>query len=135
MAIIFSASSDSMSFQRTSGFLAPIIRWLFPHMSEDHVFDIVFIIRKCAHLTEYAVLALLVWRALRKPLRKENRPWDWADARFAVLFVALYAASDEFHQLFVPNREGRVTDVLIDTSGGIIGLCLLWGLGRFSRKW
>jgi VanZ family protein len=40
--------------------------------------------------------------------------------------VFAYAASDEFHQIFVPNRTALVSDVLIDTSGGVAGLLLLW---------
>src|SRR5258708_28576368 len=108
MAIIFSASSDTMSFQHSSRILAPIIHWLFPQLSEGTVFGIVFYIRKCAHLTEYAVLALLFWRALRKPVRRDPRPWRWSEARQAILLVGLYAASDEFHQLFVPQPDGKL---------------------------
>ena len=135
MVVIFSASSDSLSFQHSSRILAPIIHWLLPHLSEHAVSDIVFFIRKCAHLTEYAVLALLLWRALRKPVGNDRRPWRWTDAGFAILFVALYAASDEIHQLFVPNREGRLADVLIDTSGAMAGMFLLWTIGRLSKHW
>src|SRR5690349_8246654 len=119
MVIIFSASSDSLSAQHSSQILGPLIRWLFPHIPEETVSSIVFFLRKCAHLTEYALLALLLWRALRQPVRKDPRPWRWADARLAVFIVALYAATDEFHQLFVPTREGRVSDVMIDTVGGM----------------
>jgi VanZ family protein len=135
MVIIFSASSDSMSFQHSSRILAPIIHWLLPQLTEETISSIVFFLRKCAHLTEYAVLALLLWRALRKPVRHDPRPWRWADARLALFIVAMYAASDEFHQLFVPHREGRVGDVIIDTCGGIAGLLLLWAIGRLSRQW
>jgi len=135
MVIIFSASSDTMSSQRSSRIIGPVVHWFFPHLSERSVDHIVFITRKCAHLTEYAVLAVLVWRALRKPVRKDARPWRWADAGFAVLFVAVYGASDEIHQLFVPHREGRITDVMIDTAGAVIGLLLLWLVGWLSRFW
>ena len=60
MAVIFSASSDTHSFQHSSRILEPIIRWLFPQLAERTVWQIVFIIRKCAHLTEYAILAWLL---------------------------------------------------------------------------
>jgi len=135
MVVIFSASSDTMSSQHSSRYIGPIARWLFPHLSEQGVDHIVFIVRKCAHLTEYAVLAVLFWRGWRKPLRKDARPWRSADAGFAVLFVAVYAASDEIHQLFVPHREGKITDVMIDTMGAVVGLFLLWLVGRLSRHW
>jgi len=48
------------------------VRWLFPHASAETIHGAVGLVRKCAHLTEYAVLALLLWRALRKP-RKNQR--------------------------------------------------------------
>src|SRR5262245_56323215 len=80
MAIIFSASSDRMSFSHSSRIIAPILHWLFPQMSEESVHSIVFAVRKAAHVTEYAILGLLVWRALRKPSPTNRRPWLWAHA-------------------------------------------------------
>ncbi len=70
-------------------------------------------LRKAAHVTEYAVLTLLLWNALRV----------WAMAAgltlaFAAATSFLYACSDEFHQTFVPGRTGTPRDVAID-SGGI----------------
>jgi len=52
-----------------------------------------------------------------------------------VLIVFLYASTDEFHQMFVPTRTPMVSDVFIDTSGAIIGMILLWLLGRFFNWW
>ena len=135
MAVIFSASADSKSSQHSSHLLVPILRWLFPNLSEDAIDATVTGARKCAHLTEYAVLALLFWRALRKPVKSDPRPWSWADARLAILLVALYAASDEFHQLFVPTRDATVRDVVIDTIGGTLGLVFLWAVGRWRKLW
>ena len=136
MALIFSASSDTMSFQHSSRIIAPILRFLFPHISEALVNSIVFYIRKCAHLTEYAVLALLYWRALRaQSASYVPRVWNWRHARLTLLFVALYAASDEFHQSFVPSRQASVVDVLIDTAGGTVGILVLWGIGRWRKRW
>src|SRR5262249_54217159 len=66
------------------------------------------ILRKCAHITEYAILAFLLRRALSTP---------WAAAA-----AFLYACSDEFHQSFVVGREGRPRDVAIDSIGIVIGL-------------
>jgi len=135
MVVIFSASSDSMSFQHSSRFLAPVLRWLFPHMTERTISDMVFVIRKCAHLTEYAILALLVLRAVRKPVRNDPRPWRWSEAGWAILLVVLYAGSDEIHQIFVPHREGKFADVIIDTSGGVAGLLIVWVIGRLTKHW
>jgi VanZ family protein len=134
MAVIFSASSDRMSFQHSSRIIGPILRWLVPHLSDESVESIVFIVRKCAHLTEYAILGLLLWRALRKPVRKDPKPWQWRTAFRVTFLVLLYAASDEFHQAFVPSRQASVWDVLLDTAGAAFALLLLWGIGRITRR-
>ena len=49
--------------------------------------------------------------------------------------VFLYAASDEFHQIFVALRTALVSDVIIDTTGGTIGLLLLWLTGKIFKHW
>jgi VanZ family protein len=135
MAIIFSASSDRKSFSHSSRIIAPILHRLFPHMSEPSVYTIVLAVRKAAHVTEYAILALLVWRALRKPVAAYPRPWRWPDAGTALLFVALYATSDEIHQAFVPTRQASIWDALLDTLGGAFGLLFLWIFGRWRKHW
>jgi len=129
MAVIFIASSDSKSFEHSSRILAPLLLWLFPHMTNDTLNLIVFLARKCAHLTEYAVFALLVWRALNQSKNK-LAPWSWPKVGGTLLIVFFYAASDEFHQIFVPTRTPRIHDVVIDTIGGAIGLFALWVFQR-----
>jgi VanZ family protein len=135
MALIFTASSDSRSYEHSSRLIAPLLRWLFPHLPAGTVDLIVFIARKCAHLAEYSVFALLLWRALHKPVQDVSLPWNWREAGFVLLLVALYAASDEFHQVFVPTRTPRVHDVVIDTLGGAAGLLALWMIGRWRKHW
>lgn len=135
MALIFTASNDENSFQHSSRILAPVLHWLFPQMPEDTVRFIVLIARKGAHLTVYAVLGLLLWRARRQPIKNDPRPWNWREAGFALAIVLVYAASDEFHQMFVPTRTAHVTDVLIDTAGGAAGLLAMWWYGRWRKHW
>lgn len=77
-----------------------------------------FLVRKAAHMSEYAVLAILFGLTIRE-YKKE--PWLLP----ALAATAAYAATDEFHQLFVPGRSGQLKDVLIDTAGGALGLVLL----------
>ena len=124
-----------MSFPHSSRIIAPLVRWLWPQASDAAVHDIVVCVRKGAHLSEFAILALLFWRALEKPIPGAPRPWRWTVAIRTVLLVALYASSDEFHQLFVPSRDASVRDVMIDTAGGILGLILLWTIGRWRGWW
>lgn len=81
-----------------------------------------FFVRKSAHLFEYAVLALLILRAIKRPLRPASNSWSWQRAGVALLIAAAYAATDEWHQSFVPSRTADLNDVLIDSSGALIGL-------------
>ena len=145
MVVIFSASSDAKSYQHSSLFVEPLLHWLFPHMSQGQIETVHHFIRKCGHLTEYAVLALLLWRAfrqtdektLRTPIASERSTggWNWPETRLTLLIVMLYAATDEFHQSFVPDRTSLVSDVMIDTAGGITALFALWIFGRWRKHW
>lgn len=131
MVVIFSASADAQSTQHTSRFLEPFLRWIYPNISLEAIDTVRWVARKTAHLTEYALLAWLVWRALRRPTRHDSRPWAWRPAAVALAIAVFYAATDEFHQTFVPNRTGSWPDVGIDTAGALIGLALV----RFLHKW
>lgn len=135
LAVIFFASGDSLSSQRTSQFIGPLLHWLFPAMSDATMAEVIFGIRKAAHMMEYAVLALLIWRAYRKPLVNDPRPWSRLQARRALFLSILYAGTDEFHQMFVPSREARIHDVALDACGALGALFLLWLLGRWKKDW
>jgi VanZ family protein len=75
------------------------------------------VLRKCAHMAEYAVLAVLVLRAAG------SRVWAFG-------FAVAYAATDELHQTFVRGRHGSPVDVGIDAVGALLGLALWWRLHR-----
>src|ERR1043165_9007258 len=94
MVLIFGASGDPKSVQHTDGILSHILRWLHIDVTPSQLETLRWIARKGAHMTEYAVLALLWWRALRG---RQHRV-DWSvNTACTVLFVCvLYAASDEF---------------------------------------
>jgi VanZ family protein len=135
MWVIFSASGDTASFQHSSRIIGPLLRWFFPHLSDEAVHAMVVSVRKGAHLAEYALLALLLWRALRRRLPANRVSWSWPTAGLVLALVSLYATTDEIHQAFVPTRQGSVWDVLIDTAGAALGLVCLWGLGRVRKRW
>ena len=122
LLLIYGASSDTDSAQHSSRIIGPIVRWLFPHLPAAQVEDIVFFVRKCAHFAEYAVLALLLWRAMWKPVRNDPRPWSWRVTLLTLLLVAAWAISDEIHQTFVPTRQGALSDVVLDTVGAAAAL-------------
>ena len=137
MVLIFSASADTKSYQHSSSLFEPFLHWLFPQMSQSNIDFIHHLFRKTGHLTEYALLALLLWRAIRQPQKGDrgSRKWRWDEAGLSLAIVFLYAASDELHQVFVSSRTALVSDVLIDTTGGVIGLLLLWSTGKILKHW
>lgn len=133
MALIFFFSTGELSAGNTSRIVRPLILWLFPGTSEETLGLVHFFVRKGAHFTEYAVLALLAARAFlsssQPPLRRHWFMWS-------LTLVVLYALSDEFHQTFVPSRTGSIYDSMIDITGGLTALLLLmlWRKGKAGRK-
>jgi uncharacterized membrane-anchored protein len=134
MLLIFLASGSSASFSKSRHYLEPIIRWFVPDITEQGVRGIIAVVRKSAHVGEYAALSFLVWRALRKPHRNDQRPWTWKEPAMVLGGAALYAITDEWHQSFVPNRQGAVFDVFIDLSGAVMAMALVWLLHRRRAK-
>jgi VanZ family protein len=130
LGLIFIGSTDALSAEHTSRFLVPFLRWLDPHISGTTLNSLQVLIRKLGHLTEYAILATLVWRALRLGIVWKSpiaSPF-WS----ALIGCAIFAASDEFHQSFVPTRTSSLNDVMIDLCGALIGLAICVAL--VSRK-
>ena len=80
-----------------------------------------FPIRKAAHMTEYAVLSVLIMLALIVDGLKGIRL-----PVISAIIATVFAATDEFHQRFVPGRYGCLRDVLIDAAGSIIGLMIAY---------
>lgn len=78
-----------------------------------------FLLKKTAHLIEYAVLYYLAYRAANP---EGSHLFKWKDTILPLVFTIFYAVSDEIHQSFVPGRHGRAADVLIDAAGALIAL-------------
>lgn len=80
-------------------------------------------IRKLAHMTEFGILAVLIFIAIKYYAKVTTMRMRyiiaWAGA-------VCYAATDEFHQLFVPGRSGNLFDVCVDGTGALIALVLLF---------
>ena len=117
---MFSAQNGDESSELSQGFLRTfILRFTPDNISEDIVNMMEYIIRKCAHMTEYAVFGILVFYQIKLYRLFEK---EWNRIVMAVICVMIYASTDEIHQLFVGGRSGRFTDVLIDTADGFIGI-------------
>jgi VanZ family protein len=119
MIFIFIGSTDLLSAEHTSRFIGPFLRWFAPDVSSATIASVQLVVRKFGHFTEYAILAVLVCRALHHCQLRAKRI-------FVVSFViaAIYGALDEFHQSFVASRTASPWDVAIDWVGAFAGLDL-----------
>ena len=117
IAVIFTASTDLFSAQHTGSVIESILAAIFGHPLPQKQFDPMhFVIRKLAHITEYAILGALAFRALRS----DERGWRPRWAIVAIAIALMVAATDEVHQSFVPSRGPSPVDVGIDTVGAAI---------------
>jgi VanZ family protein len=128
MAFIFAMSTGLGSAEHTSRFIGPFLHWLLPDASAETIAGLHFLIRKAAHFTEYAILALLLLRALG--------PGGFRSLGLALLIAAAYAGTDEFHQSFVAGRTPSLGDVLIDTGGAFVALAMaaIWSARRGGKN-
>jgi VanZ family protein len=85
---------------------------------ESWIWDI--LVKKGGHMTGYALLAAAFYHALTN-----NKNTARIHYFFAFCLTVLYAATDEWHQSFTPERSPSIVDVCIDATGGLIGLALL----------
>lgn len=116
------AVSGSVSYQVVS-VVDKVLHW---NLSEQEMIAraeaIQYPVRKCAHMTEYAILAILLACHLYSYTSLRKQKWRWF---FAWLLAVVYAATDEYHQTFVSGRSGNPVDVGIDATGACIGLLVL----------
>ncbi len=108
--LISSFSTHYFSGEETARFIIPFLRWLFP-LADAHTLRVLHIlIRKAAHVIEFAVFST------------------------AVFIAVSYAGFDEWHQSFVPLREPRLRDVLIDVTGALLAQVLVWGYAKLHKN-
>jgi VanZ family protein len=128
IVFIFIGSTDLLSAAHTSRFIGPFLRWFAPDVSDETIGSIQLFVRKCGHLTEYAVLAALLLRSFRQRLAA-------GAPAMAFILTAILAALDEFHQSFVASRTGSPWDVLVDCCGALAGLTIYsWAIGNRESK-
>ena len=135
--IFFFSTEPAIQSDSTSGRIAEkaadIVRpqWRkMPARARKTFFDQVqYVVRKCAHFTEFMLLGISLRMCLESWMEKRKGlgPAAWAGA-------ALYAALDEYHQIGVDGRSGQIADVMLDSCGVLAGV-LLAGLAiRMTRR-
>ena len=124
MIIIFMFSQQKGS--ESSGLSSQIVLWIQTYL---HIPITEFIVRKAAHMSEYALLTLTFIYGFYKnqyPIQKIMI--------YSLIGTFLYACSDEMHQLFIGGRAGQFTDVLIDTCGGCFAIMFYYVLTKLKYK-
>jgi len=121
LIFVLSSFTGGKSSSQSSTIVSIIIK-IHPFINEN---ILTFLVRKLAHFFEYFIFTVLIANAL-KTLNK-NISW-------AALICILYAISDEIHQNFVPGREGRIFDVLVDTLGGLFAILILFLIKKTLKK-
>lgn len=132
MAVIFafSAQPGEESDALTQAAVMPLAVFITEiqqggeHMAQALYAFLGSLIRKAAHLCEFALLGSLLYLALRS--------YGVTGIWWSLCVGILYAASDEIHQLFVPGRLGCITDVLIDAIGVAVGV---FAAKQSERRW
>jgi VanZ family protein len=128
--LILVMSGDLMSAEHTSRFFVPFLLWIAPGISAESIVSLQLALRKAAHLAEYAILALLLCRALFRGTNLQwTRPALFASAWMTCVLVAM---GDEFRQSFVDSRGASPWDVMIDSAGAMLALavCALTGFPK-----
>ncbi len=127
--LIFHLSTPTYSANRSIPLLARLLAFFNVSVSHTTLVVLDTLIRKVAHLTEYGIFALLLYRSCIG-----RNPWGWRPrlAFWCVVFAAFYAVTDEFHQSFTSTRVASPVDCLIDTTGAAVGMLLAYLSARFS---
>ena len=124
MILIFMFSHQTGS--ESSGLSSQIVLWIQTYL---HIPISEFIVRKAAHMSEYALLTLTLIYGFYKnhyPIQKIMI--------YSLIGTFLYACSDEMHQLFIGGRAGQFTDVLIDTCVGCLTIIFYYVLTKLKYK-
>jgi len=111
----------------TSRFIGPLLHFLFPDTPEQTIQIYHGYIRKCAHFTEYAVLAFFALRAFSRSFVQRVLKLRYI---LPVLLVAAIAMLDEFHQSFEASRTSSIWDVSLDIAGGVVMILAMLILKR-----
>jgi VanZ family protein len=117
--VVWQFGGDDYAFNRTSAFLQPLIDWLLAGLDLATRIQLHAYTRKSAHFIEYAILALLSFRAA---MLSAERHRIGTACWVSIFFVATLAAADEIRQSYSAVRTGSPYDVLIDVAGGAVGL-------------
>jgi len=128
--LIFYLSTGTFGGSFTAWLLHQLLSLLQIDISAELFGTLHFLVRKLAHLSEYAMFGVLLYGSL-----SGGRQFAW-HARTAwrcVAIAAVYSLTDELHQSFVPGRGASLVDCSIDTTGAVLAMLFLYASSRISQ--
>jgi VanZ family protein len=130
VAVICAESTSTFSAQNTSSWLRPIVEHLIGVMRDSTWELFHHCLRKTGHFVGYGTVGFTFLRAWLHTLDRHGplTPLSWRleSSILAIFSTAVVASCDEFHQSFLPNRNGTPVDVLLDTLGACTMCLLIW---------
>ncbi len=133
LIIYFSSQTSEESAKVSTGITKKIVDIIKSNATEQekkHCVDILHhIIRKIAHFTLYAALGFSASGMFVSKGRSKFRVWI-----YTVIYCAVFAASDEFHQSFVDGRGAMVSDVVLDSCGGCFGAAVFAAVTGICKR-
>jgi len=127
MGVISLLSSDPFSAANTHRYIDPVLRFFFPELSPSGFVLAHSVVRKTAHVLEFAVLGGLSYWASR---RGRSPRWRTRWAVQALITAGTFALVDEAHQRFVASRTPSLLDSGIDLAGATLAQVVI-----FVRSW
>ena len=122
-ALITFFSTDVFHGGSTREIVRSVLLFFSPEISQESIELVHLAVRKLAHVFEYFVLTLLLYRGIRRDA-SNGSPRHWA--LLSLLVAVGFAGLDEFHQTFESKRVGSLADVGFDAVGVMIAQVLLW---------
>jgi VanZ family protein len=134
MLLMLVISTDIGSMQTSQRLMNPVFLWFDPTLSMHELYKLNIIFRKLCHVTEFAVLAMLVWRT--RDLLKS--PWPGTGTLrlvgLTLAVCAFFAISTELIQYGYRSRAASPWDILLNMGGSVLGLSLLFLFKKIRRK-
>ena len=129
--LVFYLSTQRFGPDFSKGLVALLLTFLHISVSPRTLHILDTLLRKAAHVTEYGMLAFLVYGSFG-----EQQPFLWSvrQALWCIGIVGLYSLTDEFHQRFVPGRGSHLTDCGIDVAGAAIAVGMIFMARRLFRR-
>ena len=128
--LIFYLSTGTFGGSFTTWLLQQTLNLIGLNISSETFATLHFLVRKLAHLTEYAMFGVLLYGGL-----SGGRQFAWhpRPAWRCVAIAAAYSLTDELHQSFVPGREASLVDCGIDTAGAALAMLFLYTSERYFQ--